>query len=165
MYGLFSRKKKQIELSPLSGGSGPPNGGQDEVVVVVSLWRTTTTTTSSRPPFGGHDLQTMEIIRSVSSFEKNPYNVSSNLSLSRAHFSKVHVFCEVHGGRTGGRLGHGGCTLPIYSSSKLQLPSSGLIAHSVALSPLNWVVREVRGGHGGRFSTYMRLRTYMLHIL
>ena len=28
----------------------------------------------------------MEIIRSVSSFEKNPYNVSSNLSLSRAHF-------------------------------------------------------------------------------
>ena len=36
--------------------------------------------------FGGHDLQTMEIIRSVSSFEKNPYNVSSNLSLSRAHF-------------------------------------------------------------------------------
>ena len=35
----------------------------------------------------------MEIIRSVSSFEKNPYNVSSNLSLSRAHFSKVHVFC------------------------------------------------------------------------
>ena len=87
MYGLFSRKKKQIVLSPLSGGSGPPNGGQDEVVVVVvSLWRTTTTTTSSRPPFGGHDLQTMEIIRSVSSFEKNPYNVSSNLSLSRAHF-------------------------------------------------------------------------------
>ena len=45
--------------------------------------------------FGGHDLQTMEIIRSVSSFEKNPYNVSSNLSLLRAHFSKVHVFCEV----------------------------------------------------------------------
>ena len=37
----------------------------------------------------------MEIIRSVSSFEKNPYNVSSNLSLSRAHFSKVQVFCEV----------------------------------------------------------------------
>ena len=28
----------------------------------------------------------MEIIRSVSSFEKNPYNVSSNLSLSRARF-------------------------------------------------------------------------------
>ena len=55
-------------------------------MVVVSLWRTTTTTTSSRPQFGGHDLQTMEIIRSVSSFEKNPYNVSSNLSLSRAHF-------------------------------------------------------------------------------
>ena len=24
-YGLFSRKKKQIVLSPLSGGSGPPN--------------------------------------------------------------------------------------------------------------------------------------------
>ena len=115
--------------------------------------------------FGGHDLQTMEIIRSVSSFEKNPYNVSSNLSLSRAHFSKVHVFCEVHGGHTGGCGGHGGRTLPIYSSSKLQLPSSGLIAHSVALSPLNWVVREVRGGHGGRFSTYMRLRTYILHIL
>ena len=37
----------------------------------------------------------MEIIRSVSSFEKDPYNVSSNLSLSRAHFSKVQVFCEV----------------------------------------------------------------------
>ena len=88
-------------------------------------------------------------------FRENPYNVSSNLSLSRAHFSKVHVFCEVHGGRTGGRLGHGGCTLPIYSGSKLQLPSSGLIAHSVALSPLNWVVREVHGGHGGRFSTYI----------
>ena len=78
------------------------------------------------------------------------------------------MFCEVHGGRTGGRGGHGGRTLPIYSGSKLQLPSSGLIAHSVALSPLNWVVREVRGGcggHGGRFSTYMRLRTYMLNIL
>ena len=101
-------------------------------------------------------------------FRENPYNVSSNLSLSRAHFGKVHVFCEVHGGRTGGRGGHGGRTLPIYSGSKLQLPSSGLIAHSVALSPLNWVVREVHGGcggHGGRFSTYMRLRTYMLHIL
>ena len=110
-------------------------------LIETSIWR-------PRPP-------DMEIIRSVSSFEKNPYNVSSNLSLSRAHFSKVHVFCEVHGGRTGGRLGHGGCTLPIYSGSKLQLPSSGLIAHSVALSPLNWVVREVHGGHGGRFSTYI----------
>ena len=42
-----------------------------------------------------HDLQTMETIRSHFCFEKNPYNVSSNLSLSRAHFSKVHVFCEV----------------------------------------------------------------------
>ena len=37
----------------------------------------------------------METIRSHFCFEKNPYNVSSNLSLSRAHFSKVHVFCEV----------------------------------------------------------------------
>ena len=26
-------------------------------------------------------------------FRENPYNVSSNLSLSRAHFGKVHVFC------------------------------------------------------------------------
>ena len=84
MYGLFSRKKKQIELSPLSGGSGPPNGGQDDVRSGEPLGEPLLT--SSRPPFGGHDLQTMEIIRSVSSFEKNPYNVSSNLSLSRAHF-------------------------------------------------------------------------------
>ena len=84
MYGLFSRKKKQIRLSPLSGGSGPPNGGQDEVGGGEPSGEPPPT--SSRPPFGGHDLQTMEIIRSVSSFEKNPYNVSSNLSLSRAHF-------------------------------------------------------------------------------
>ena len=93
MYGLFSRNKKQIVLSPLSGGSGGPNGGQDEVRGGEPSGDPPTT--SSRPQFGGHDLQTMEIIRSVSSFEKNPYNVSSNLSLSRAHFSKVHVFCEV----------------------------------------------------------------------
>ena len=80
MYGLFSRKKKQILLSPLSGGSGPPNGGQDDVRSGEPLGEPLLT--SSRPPFGGHDLQKMEIIRSVSSFEKNPYNVSSNLSLS-----------------------------------------------------------------------------------
>ena len=68
MYGLFSRKKKQIELSPLSGGSGPPNGGQDDVRSGEPLGEPLLT--SSRPPFGGHDLQTMEIMRSVSSFEK-----------------------------------------------------------------------------------------------
>ena len=68
MYGLFSRKKKQIELSPLSGGSGPPNGGQDEVGGGEPSGEPPPT--SSRPPFGGHDLQTMEIIEAVSSFKK-----------------------------------------------------------------------------------------------
>ena len=68
MYGLFSRKKKQIVLSPLSGGSGPPNGGQDEVGGGEPSGEPPPT--SSRPPFGGHDLQTMEIIEAVSSFEK-----------------------------------------------------------------------------------------------
>ena len=68
MYGLFSRKKKQIRLSPLSGGSGPPNGGQDEVGGGEPSGEPPPT--SSRPPFGGHDLQTMEIIEAVSSFEK-----------------------------------------------------------------------------------------------
>ena len=85
--------------------------------------------------FGGHDLQTMEIIRSVSSFEKNPYNVSSNLSLSRAHFSKVHVFCEVHGGRggCGGRSSHYivyiTYLLDILTSMKPHISSMAQIAH------------------------------------
>ena len=81
------------------------------------------------------DLQTMEIIRSVSSFEKNPYNVSSNLSLSRAHFSKVHVFCEVHGGR-GGCGGHSNhyivyitYLLDILTSMKPYISSTAQIAH------------------------------------
>ena len=52
----------------MSGGSGPPNGGQDDVRSGEPLGEPLLT--SSRPPFGGHDLQTMEIIRSVSSFEK-----------------------------------------------------------------------------------------------
>ena len=68
MYGLFSRKKKQLRLSPLSGGSGPPNGGQDEVGGGEPSGEPPPT--SSRPRFGGHDLQTMEIIEAVSSFEK-----------------------------------------------------------------------------------------------
>ena len=68
MYGLFSRKKKQIRLSPLSGGSGPPNRGQDEVGGGEPSGEPLPT--SSRPSFGGHDLQTMEIIEAVSSFEK-----------------------------------------------------------------------------------------------
>ena len=68
MYGLFSRKKKQIRLSPLSGGSGPPNRGQDEVGGGEPSGEPPST--SSRPRFGGHDLQTMEIIEAVSSFEK-----------------------------------------------------------------------------------------------
>ena len=46
LYG-FSRKKKQILLSPLSGGCEPPNGGLDEVMVVVVRLRLTTTTTTS----------------------------------------------------------------------------------------------------------------------
>ena len=72
---------------------------------------------------------------------------------------REHISCSCvlggRGGHDGGCGGHGGRTLPIYSGSKLQIPSSGLIAHSVAHSPLNWVVREVHGGHGGRFSTYI----------
>ena len=56
MYGLFSRKKKQIVLSPLSGGSGPPKRGQDEVGSGEPLGEPLPT--SSRPSFGGHNLQT-----------------------------------------------------------------------------------------------------------
>ena len=71
MYGLFSRKKKQIVLSSLSGGSGPPNGGQDEVGRGEPSGEPPPT--SSRPLFGGHDLHV---------------------------FCEVHGGCGGHGGRT-----------------------------------------------------------------
>ena len=45
--------------------------------------------TPSRPPFGPHDPHKTEKIRSHLWFWENPYNVNTNLSLSKANFGEI----------------------------------------------------------------------------
>ena len=64
---IFSKQETDLIIS-IVWRSWPPNGGLDEVK--GGSPEGSPPPTSSRPRFGGHDLQTMEIIEAVSSFEK-----------------------------------------------------------------------------------------------
>ena len=111
-----------------------------------------------------HDLQTMETIRSHFCFEKNPYNVSSNLSLSRAHFV---LWSSWRLWRSWWLYswGCGGRTLPINSAAIAAVAAAGSLSKNWVFFFINWgswrLWRSWRlysggcGGHGGRTLPYI----------
>ena len=94
LYGLFSKNKKQIAFSLFSGGRGGPKWGQDGVWGLVSRRRTTPDPIET--PFGPpQPPEYRENKIDIFLFWEKTYNVNTNLSLSWAYFSEIHLFCAI----------------------------------------------------------------------